>query len=608
MANTDYWNRTLQQKLSRRRAIGGASALGASAAFLAACGGGNDEGGSGKASGIATLPTDTTKQAVKGGTMQSFMATEGLNFDAPTGTAQVNAHSLHAYSRLVKAKHGNVDNPPDGTVEGDAATSWEVAADGMQVTFKLRPGMKYEPRPPVNGRTINSADVKYSWDRFAAANPARGNWLASIVPDAPVDRLEYPDSSTVVVKLANPLGGIVRRFTTDLYVVPVEAEDKFDIKAEQRGSGPFMMTKWERSGGWEYQRNPNWYNTERPFLDGINYALISEPAVSLAQFRAKRLWWLTPNGDEVLRLKGDLPETRLMPFNPVGSGITGGYQMTLSKLPNSPLKDVRLRHAISMLIDRDGWINAFWNVSGLEKEGLPMEAAWNSTISCTAAEWLDPKANKLGEDSKWFHHDPKGAADLLRAANAFGIEQEFSYATSGFTTPDTTRKMEVVAQMLQEGGHFKLKVNGGDYTAWFQPTYLRGRGQYEGIAWTSGNMTGDDMDSQLWSFYAPGSRSDGIYSWDNVPGLEALMKNERKEVDDKKRFALVQDIQKLLAKQQPAIMYPGIATTFNMYWPWMGNAGYYRILGGTGPASPNAAQTDTLTAIWYDKAKDTRGG
>jgi ABC-type transport system substrate-binding protein len=217
---------------------------------------------------------------------------------------------------------------------------------------------------------------------------------------------------------------------------------------------------------------------------------------------------------------------------------------------------------------------------------------------------LDPKADKLGEDSKWFKHDPKGAADLLRAANSFGMEQQYSYASSGFTTPQTTKQMEVIAQMLQQDGHFKLKVNTGDYTSWFQPTYLRGRGQYEGIAWTSGNMTGDDMDASLWGFYAPGARSDGIFSWDRVPGLETLMKAERKESDDKKRATIVQDIQKFLAKNQPAIMYPGLATTFNMYWPFMGNAGAHRVLGGTGPASPNAAQIDTLVNIWYDKSKD----
>ena len=283
-----------------------------------------------------------------------------------------------------------------------------------------------------------------------------------------------------------------------------------------------MLSSYSRSQNWQYQRNPNYHNAERPFLDAMNFALISEPAVQLAQFRAKRLWWLTPPATEVMSLKRDAPDVNVQAFNPVASGINGGYQITLSKLENSPLqKDVRLRHAISMLIDRDAWIDTFFNVSELEKQGLPMQSAWNSTISCTAVEWLDPKADKLGEDSKWFKHDPKGAADLLRAANAYGMEQQYSYASSGFTTPQTTKQMAVIAQMLEQDGHFKLKVNTGDYTSWFQPTYLRGRGQYEGIAWTSGNMTGDDMDASLWGFYAPGARSDGIFSWDRVPGLEA---------------------------------------------------------------------------------------
>jgi dipeptide transport system substrate-binding protein len=606
--SSSYWSNALMKRVARRRALATAGSVSLGAALLAACGG-DDDGGGGSSEGLTSRPVDTTRQAAKGGIMQSYIASEGVNFDVPTGTAQVVAHGLHAYSRLLKTKLGTAEEATDGSVIADAATSWELTPDGRQLTFHLRPNMKYEPREPVNGRNINTADVKYSWDRFAAANPARGNWLASIVPDAPVDHLEYPDDRTVVVKMANVLGGILGRFTSDLYVVPVEADGRFDTRQEMRGSGPWMMSQYERSVGWQYRRNPNWYDAaERPFLEGIDYALISEPSVSLAQFRAKRLWWLTPEGEEVVALKRDLPDVQASPFHPLRSGITGGYQITLSKLPSSPLKDVRLRHAISLLIDRDAWVDTFWNVQGLEAEGFPMESAWNSTISCTAREWLDPKSNKLGSDSKWFHHDPDEAARMLRAANAFGIEQEYSYATSGFTTPLTTRQMEVIAQMLQQDGHFKLKVNGGDYTSWFQPTYLRGRGQYEGIAWTSGNMQGADMDAELWSFYAPDSRSDGIYSWDNVPGLEPLMKAHRAELDMSSRVNITEDIQKLLAKEQPAIMYPGIATSFHMYWPWMGNAGWFRLLGSVGPASPLAAPVDTLMHIWYDKSKDNRPG
>ena len=176
--------------------------------------------GSPKAAAVTTQAVDTSKQAVKGGQMQSFMPSEGLNFDAPTGTAEVQTHGLMAYSRLVKAKLGTVFSPPDGSVEGDAASSWELSPDGLQLTFKLRQGMKFEPRPPVNGRRATSADVKYGWDRFAASNPSRGNWLSSVVPDAPVDRFEFPDASTVVVKLSFPLGTIVRHFASDISSYP----------------------------------------------------------------------------------------------------------------------------------------------------------------------------------------------------------------------------------------------------------------------------------------------------------------------------------------------------------------------------------------------------
>src|SRR6266498_2966220 len=55
----DYWNRTLSQRIGRRRAIVTTGVAAASAAFLAACGGGSDNGGGGgskdKSSLLATL-------------------------------------------------------------------------------------------------------------------------------------------------------------------------------------------------------------------------------------------------------------------------------------------------------------------------------------------------------------------------------------------------------------------------------------------------------------------------------------------------------------------------------------------------------------------------
>lgn len=599
---TAYWTRMLQHRLGRRRGLAAAGATALGASLLAACGGGGKE----KLDlGLASEPVDTTRQAVRGGVMQSFLTTDAPHFDPLSGTAAIQAHANRAYSRLFTSKLGTYWQAADGSVEPDAAAAYEISTDGLQYTLRLRDSMKFDQRPPTNGRTLNSQDVKYSWDKFTTLNPARSEWLASIVPDAPVDRLEYPDARTVVVKLASPYGGILRKFTgptgLTLYIVPVEADGGFDTRQEMRGSGPWILTRYEPSVRWEYRRNPNWYRAaERPFLDGVDFALMTEEAVRLSQFRAKHIWHYTPAGEHVADIVRQSPGALVVPMHPLGTGASGGFTLALSKLETSPLqKDVRIRQAISLLIDRDAWIDTFFNVSGLEREGLPMQAAWNSHIVCTAPEWLDPKTNKLGPDSKWFHHNPEEAARLLRAAGAFGLEQEFSYATSGFTTPTTTRQMEVFAQMLQEGGHFKLKVNTGDYTVWYQPTYIRGRAQWEGIAWTPGNHDAiPDVDSALWMFYAPNARNDGIYSWDRVPGLEDLMVRHRRERDDSKRVAITHELQRFLAKHMPAIKFPGVASTFHLYWPWMGNAGVYRLLG-----SNAAVADDTLLHIWYDKSK-----
>jgi ABC-type transport system substrate-binding protein len=601
MMSSSYWTNTLTRRFNRRRALaaGGTAAAALATATLLGCGGGDGDGSSGT---LVAEPVDTTKQAVKGGTMQSRQAVDAPHFDPTTGGVQTWAHTQLAYNRLVRYKLGSKAEPPDGSVEGDLAASWEFSPDGQQVTMKLRPNLKLDSRAPTSGRLVTSDDVRFTVQRFSTLSPDRGNYFTSIAPDAPIDSFQYPDANTVVVKMAFPLGSMMKRFAGNFYIVPTEADGKFDMRQEMRGAGPWTLTEYQRSQGWQYKRNPNWHGApDRPFLDGIDYALISEPATALAQFKAKRLWWLTPTAETVTLLKRENPDSVLHASSPLRSGISGGYMLALSKLENSPInRDVRIRHAISMLLDRDLWIDTFYNVSKLEAEGLPMETGWNSHVSCSSAEWLDPKAGKLGDVSKYFKHDPDEATKLLKAAGRFPMETEYSYATSNVNRPESPKWMEVMAGMLQDGGHFKLKINTGDYIAWYQPTYLRGRAQWEGIAWTPGGGGGTDIDAALWGFWAPNARNDGIYDWNRVPGLQDLMMRIRRETDDKRRTAVVHDFQREMAKQMPCMLFPGLATTFDFFWPWMGNHGVYRTFSGDGVAP------DTMVNIWYDKSRDTR--
>src|SRR4029453_14653603 len=58
-------------------------------------------------------------------------------------------------------------NNSDLTLKGDLAETWEGSADARVWTFKLRQGVKWQNVPPVNGRELVAADVKYCYEAYA---------------------------------------------------------------------------------------------------------------------------------------------------------------------------------------------------------------------------------------------------------------------------------------------------------------------------------------------------------------------------------------------------------------------------------------------------------
>jgi hypothetical protein len=171
----NYWTKTLTQRLSRRRAmvVTGGSAL--AAAFLAACGGSDSSSSAVKdTSGLTYKPEDETKKGTKGGVMQGAYAVEQLHFDPLSTNSQFTfGHAGHAYQKLLSLKPGTFEDAPTGEVDGEVASAWEISPDGMQLTMKLRPGNKWDQRPPTSSRVINSDDVRWSWNRYLELSPGR---------------------------------------------------------------------------------------------------------------------------------------------------------------------------------------------------------------------------------------------------------------------------------------------------------------------------------------------------------------------------------------------------------------------------------------------------
>ena len=97
------------------------------------------------------------------------------------------------YSKLVRHKVGAGVVPGTFAVEPDLAERWEEP-DDTTVVFHLRRGVKWQNKPPVNGRELTAEDVKFTYDRFLTE---KGNPLRYMLD--PVDRVEVVDRYTVTV-------------------------------------------------------------------------------------------------------------------------------------------------------------------------------------------------------------------------------------------------------------------------------------------------------------------------------------------------------------------------------------------------------------------------
>src|SRR3954466_7066279 len=167
----NYWAGLTQRRLSRRRALAASGATAAGALFLAACGGGNDGAGSASKgrgeSSLVTTPVEDMSGATRTGTLKVFPTSDPPNRAPVNPVNPLNPPTASVYGTLVREKPGQ-QKSPSAELVGDLAESWEFSPDRLQITLKLRQGVKWHDKAPVNGRTADVDDVKFSYDRFAS--------------------------------------------------------------------------------------------------------------------------------------------------------------------------------------------------------------------------------------------------------------------------------------------------------------------------------------------------------------------------------------------------------------------------------------------------------
>src|SRR5262245_63269024 len=155
-----------------------------------------------RAQGTSPYPdfvAPSPKPVRRGGVLTRATAWDPPVLD-PRLTNSVGLFQIYALTgnRLVRHLYADeTASATDLTLKGDLAESWEGNADYRVWTFKLKRGVKWHNLPPVNGRELVAADVKYCFEAYAKEGVQAFTFQE-------IEHIETPDRYTVRVHLKSP--------------------------------------------------------------------------------------------------------------------------------------------------------------------------------------------------------------------------------------------------------------------------------------------------------------------------------------------------------------------------------------------------------------------
>ncbi len=353
----NYWDKVLNTRLTRRRAVAATGATAAAAAFLAACGGGDDSGGSSGSSSSSSGSTSGSGSTSSGGgttPAQTGPKVGGAliwqGYGDPGGglelikarNAGVNQMASLTHDALLHFAYGTPDHPGIGNdvIPSMAEALPEISPDKLTVTFKVVSGATFH-----NGDPVTSEDFKWTYDTlaFAEESAAKGDFSF-------LDSVEAPDPTTLVMHMKQVNADVLQTIAAKNYAGVLSQKFQESAAAENSfmGSGPFEFVEYSPPTVMKYKRYANYWNSANAgWFDTIDRLGTSDSEKKVADIIAKQVhvtYWFP--AEERERIKAARDDLQVFQYPRAGSG------QVYIRNDVAPFNDKRVRQAMSMGYDR----------------------------------------------------------------------------------------------------------------------------------------------------------------------------------------------------------------------------------------------------------------
>jgi peptide/nickel transport system substrate-binding protein len=517
---------------------------------LAACGTTPDEGSS---------PTAGAGEPVKGGTLTVTFQGEPTELD-PAIAWEVTSWGIErlTYQTFLTyaSEPGEAGSQlvPDLATEVPSAENGGISADGRVYTFHLKQGIKFAP--PVD-REVTAQDFKYSFERMMVEPLAPATFFYEGIVGATefmdgkakeISGFKVVDDYTVEITLKQPEGSFLMAMTMPFTsVLPEEWVNQVgkQIKRKPLGTGPYIITDWTPGQSITAEKNPNWNQEGRQWVDGMKFNFTANPSTALLQLERGEVDVLgdgIPAADYA-RTKAD-PEWSKYTYD--ASEIATYY--VFMNVNEKPFTDLKVRQAVNYAIDTAriqkllaGQAKA---LNQVYPEGMPGHQA----------------------DAQFYGYDPEKAKQLLAEA---GYPDGFKVTFVGHNVEPFPKLAQAVQNDLAAVGidaSIKLmdKATYWDYISLPQSHAAIGL-----TDWYQDFPDPSDFVGPLYTHPIEGGANANFYT---NPEVESLYKASNTELDPAKRIEMFVQMQEIIMADAPsAILYQPVWN--GMYGKNVG--GYY---------------------------------
>jgi peptide/nickel transport system substrate-binding protein len=366
--------------------------------------------------------------------------------------------------------------------------------------------------------------------------------------------VEAPDDRTVIFRQQTPWAWV---FTSSnagspifSSIMPEEIlhDDDF-LNKDALGSGRWMLDGHDNGANIRLRKFPRWREEGLPYLDGIDFKLITETAAAQAALLAQDIDAVLPGiGGFPTRLDAEAARDQSNGRISISSDLSRSYRTLMLKW-EEPFLDDRVRHGINLALNRQEMMDAIDFGDGVMAGPVP--PAHQRFV-------LDEDDPDLKE---YFRHDPKEASDLLKVAE-FPFDREIELKIS---TGETSGQIaQLIQQQLREVG-IKIKITPQDLlTVWLPQTL--GQSNFEMTAFT--HLPYEDPDFPLRFYVSSGEGFVNFMSYKD-DDVDAAVLAAARELDEERRLELTKEAQRVIIRKWAPMLNLYSPVSFGGSWDYV---------------------------------------